>query len=118
MKKIIFFLFFAAQLSAQNITVYSGYQRLSVTPEIAAKFDLKQSQILTPETFEQVKTETQKATVKTQSLAVIGNGTPENPYRIAPTRPGENFTISNDTVYTNTGRRFFENGEWVFIPKK
>ena len=118
MKKVLFLLLFAAQLSAQNITVYSGYQRLSITPEIAAKFNLKQSEILTPERFEQVRTETLKVTVKTETLAVIGNGTPGNPYRIAPTRPGEKFRISNDTIYTDTGRRFFEKGKWVFIPKK
>lgn len=117
MKKIIFFLLVAAQLSAQNITVYSGENRLSVTPEIAAKFSLWNTQILAPEAFEQVKAESQKITVKVESLAVIGNGTIQNPYRIAPTRPGEKFRISKDTVYTDSGTRYFDK-KWVFIPKQ
>ena len=118
MKKIIFLLFFPLFLSAQNITVFSGYQRLSVTPEIATKFNLKQSEILTPEKFQEVYQAMYQITVKSEPLAVIGDGSAEWPFRPLPLRPGEKFKIVNDTIYTDTGRRFFEKGKWVFIPKK
>lgn len=114
--KILLFLLFAAQLSAQNITVFCGTQNQAVTPEVAAKFNLKNSDILTLEDFREVYAAMHP--VEVSPSVYIGDGTPERPYRLAPVRPGEKYRISNDTIYTKTGKRYFSNGKWIFQPVK
>ena len=76
--KILLFLLFAAQLSAQNITVFCGTQNQSVTPEVAKSLNLKPSEILSPERFQQAKEASQ---IKVEPLIVTGDGSPENPYK-------------------------------------
>jgi hypothetical protein len=78
--KIFFFLLFAAQLSAQSVTVFCGTQNQTVTPEVAEKFDLKNSDILTLEDFREVYAAMHPVEVRVEPVVITGEGTHKNPY--------------------------------------